>query len=81
MAILNIWTFLAIIAVILFILFSRTKSAVWGGLASGIIVGLIIAFIYFLKGNVFPWAALLKGAIIGIMAGSVFLLFRTAKKR
>jgi hypothetical protein len=81
MAILNIWNFLAIIAVILFLLFSRRKSAVWGGLAGGIIVGLIIAFIYFLKGNVFPWAILLKAAIIGIMAGSVVLLFPAVKKR
>jgi len=81
MSILTIWNILGIIAIILLILLSKSKNAVWGGLAGGIIVGLVIAIIYSFKGNGFPWVILMKAAIVGILAGSaVVFIARLSKK-
>ncbi|MCW3081562.1 hypothetical protein [Segetibacter sp.] len=68
---LNIWNVLALISLVLLVLFSKNRNAVWAGLAGGFIVGLIIAIIYSFKGNGFPWVVLMKAAIIGILAGSL----------
>ena len=65
----TIWIILGIVSIILLIVFWRSKNAVWGGLAIGIIVGLIIALIYLFKGDGFIWLILVKGGIIGTLAG------------
>lgn len=81
MSILNLWDILGIISVILLVLLSKKKNAVWGGLAGGFAVGLIIAIIYSFKGNGFPWVILMKAAIIGVLLGSlVVLITRLSKK-
>jgi hypothetical protein len=81
MSIINVWNILGIVSVVLLVLLSKRKNAVWGGLAGGIIVGLIIAIIYSFKGNGFPWVILMKAAIIGILAGSLFVfIVRLSKK-
>ena len=78
---LNIWNILGLIALVLIVLFSKNRNAVWAGLAGGFIVGLVIAIIYSFKGNGFPWVILMKGAIIGILAGSlVAFVVRLSKK-
>ena len=81
MFLLNIWNILAIVAIILLILLSKSKNAVWGGLAAGIIIGLVIAVIYSFKGNGFPWVILMKAAIIGILAGSAVVFGARLSKK
>jgi hypothetical protein len=66
---LNIWKILGVITVILLIAFWRGRSAVWGGLTIGIIVGLVIAIFYLFKGGGFDWFIIGKGAISGTMVG------------
>ncbi|GEO11439.1 hypothetical protein [Segetibacter aerophilus] len=78
---LNIWNILGGISLILLVLFSKNKNAVWGGLAGGLIVGLIIAGLYSFKGNGFPWIILMKASIIGILAGSLFVLISRLSKK
>ena len=80
MSVINIWNILGIVSVILLVLLAKRKNAVWGGLAGGIVVGLILAIIYSFKGNGFPWVILMKAAIIGILAGSLFVLIRRPGK-
>jgi hypothetical protein len=71
---LNIWSILGIISILFFIFFGRNRGAVWGGLAGGIIVGLVIAIVSYLRGNVFPWAILMKAGIVGMVAGTLYQL-------
>jgi len=65
----NIWTIFGIITITLLMLFWNKKSAVWGGLTIGAIIGLIIAIVYLFKDNSFDWAFIKKGAILGTIAG------------
>ncbi len=64
-----VWIILGIIALISLIVFWKNRSAVWGGLTGGIIVGLIVALVYLFRGNGFSWDFLLKGAILGTLIG------------
>jgi len=65
----NIWTILGVITIILLIIFWNKKGAVWGGLTIGVIVGFIVVIFYLLKGNGFNWAFIGKGAVLGTIAG------------
>jgi hypothetical protein len=68
---LDIWRILGIITVISLIAFWGRRSAVWGGLTIGIIVGLVIAIFYLFKGDGFNWFIIGKSAILGTMVGLV----------
>ncbi|MBI5071886.1 hypothetical protein HZB93_03290 [Candidatus Falkowbacteria bacterium] len=67
----NIWTILGVIAIILLIIFWKKRSAVWGGLTIGIIIGAIVAIVYLIRGSGFNWFVVGKGAILGTIAGSI----------
>lgn len=67
----NIWTALGIIIIILLVIYWRKRSAVWGGLTIGIILGLIIAIFYLFKGRGFSWSVIGKGAVLGTMIGFI----------
>lgn len=72
---LNIWKIFGIITIILLIAFWRRRSAVWGGLTIGIIIGLVIGIFYLFKGGGFNWFIIGKSAILGTMAGFIAELF------
>lgn len=67
------WKILGIVAVVLLIVFffCPRRNAVWGGLTSGVIIGLIVTIIFVLKGNGFGWYVIGKCAISGIIIGFV----------
>ena len=71
MANFNTWTVLGIITAVSFIIFWRKRSAVWGGLTIGAIIGLIVTTIYLFKGSGFNWVIIGKGAVLGTMAGFI----------
>jgi hypothetical protein len=64
-----IWIILGFIAGISLIIFGGKKSAVWGGLTLGILVGLIISIVGLIKGNGFNLAAVGKSAVVGTIIG------------
>jgi len=66
----TIWTILGVIAIILLIIFWKKRSAVWGGLTVGIVIGVIIAVVYLIRGSGFNWSVVGKGAVLGVIAGS-----------
>ena len=66
-----IWIILGIIALVLIIVFFKKRTAVWGGLTLGIIVGLIVALVFLFQGKGFAWIILLEGAILGTIAGGL----------
>jgi hypothetical protein len=68
---LDIWKILGIVTVILLIAFWRRRSAVWGGLTIGIIIGFVIVIFYLFKGGGFNWFVIGKGAILGTMVGLI----------
>jgi len=65
----NIWIILGIVAIVLLIIYWRSRNAVWGGLTIGIIAGFIIAIFFIFKGNEFPWYIIGKVAVSGVMIG------------
>lgn len=65
----DIWKILGIITAVLLIVFWRGRNAVWGGLALGIIIGLIVAIFFIFKGSGFDWFIIGKGAISGTLLG------------
>lgn len=67
----NIWIFLAIIAVIALMFSWKTKNAIWGGLTIGGIIGLIIAIVFLLIGKGFHWSFIQKGMILGTLVGVI----------
>ena len=70
------WIILAILALILLIVFSKGRSAVWGGFTLGIILGLMVAlFFVFIKGSGFDWSIIGKGAIAGTLLGFIMEIF------
>ena len=71
MANFNTWTILGIITAVSLIIFWRKRSAVWGGLTIGAIIGLIVTTIYLFKGSGFNWVIIGKGAVLGTMAGFI----------
>jgi hypothetical protein len=64
-----IWILLAFIAGILLIIYWGKKSAIWGGLTIGILVGLIISIIGLIKGSGFSLATIGKSAVVGTLIG------------
>jgi len=68
---LNIWYILGIIAVVLLIIYWPKRSAVWGGLTIGIIIGFIVAIFYLSKETGFNWFIVGKSAILGTLAGFI----------
>ena len=64
MEILNIWTILGAIGVILLFVYWGRRNVVWGGLTTGVVVGLIIALL-----SGFDWWIVAKGAILGTLVG------------
>ncbi|MDD5749469.1 MAG: hypothetical protein PHO91_01620 [Patescibacteria group bacterium] len=67
----TIWIILGVIAIILLLMYWKSKNAVWGGLTLGIIIGAIISLALKFQGNNFNWLILLKGAIVGILSGFI----------
>jgi len=59
----NIWAILAIVTAILLVIYWR-RSAVWGGLTAGFVIGLVIALF-----SGFDWYIIGKGAVLGAIAG------------
>jgi len=64
-----IWEILGILTAVLLVVFWRRRSAVWGGLTLGIIVGLIFAIFFIFRGSGFDWFVIGKGAISGTILG------------
>ena len=66
----DIWNILGTIAVVLFtISFWSGRNAVWGGLTSGLIVGLLISTYGLVGGTGFSWSIVGKSAIVGVLFG------------
>jgi presenilin-like A22 family membrane protease len=65
------WKILGIISVVLLLVFWKKRSAVWGGLFSGAIVGLIVAIYFVIRGRGFDWLIIGKGAIVGTLLGFI----------
>lgn len=59
-----IWTILAIIALILLAVYWNSRSAVWGGLTVGIIIGVL----WKIFGGI-DWYTVIKVATIGTLLG------------
>jgi gas vesicle protein len=64
-----IWYILGVSSIILLIIYSKNRNAVWGGLTAGVVIGLIVALFFLIKGSGFIWNIIVKGAIIGTIAG------------
>lgn len=76
---LTLWKILGIIAAISLIFFFKGgKNAVWGGITTGGIIGVVAAF--FREGN-YDWYFVLKFVIIGVLSGVVLELLSNFKKR
>jgi hypothetical protein len=70
------WNILFVIAVIALIAtFFSGQNIVWGGLAIGIVIGIIIALIYLISGEVFNLQIVKRSAIIGTLASLLFEVF------
>lgn len=67
----TIWKILGIITAVLLIVFCRRRSAVWGGLTLGVIIGFIVAIFFVFKGSGFNWYIIGKGAIAGTILGFI----------
>jgi len=66
------WISLGILSIILLVIyFRKNKNAVWGGLTSGIIIGLIVAIFFAVKGPGFNLYIIGKGAIAGTIIGFI----------
>lgn len=63
------WQILGILTVILLAVFWRNRNAVWGGLAGGVIIGLLTALFFAFRGDGFDWYILAKGAVVGTIVG------------
>ena len=63
------WIIFGTIAVIVLLLYWRTKNAVWGGLIIGLIIGIVFSIVLIFSGSAFDWYILGKGAIIGTLLG------------
>lgn len=64
MEILNIWTILGVVTIILLAVYWGSRNAVWGGFTIGIIVGLFIAIF-----SNFDWWIVGKSATLGTIIG------------
>ena len=60
----DIWKIIGIITLILLVIYWGKRNAVWGGLAIGIIAGLVIALF-----SSFDWWVVPKSAIVGTFVG------------
>ena len=67
----NIWTILGIVTIVLLIVFWRKRNAVWGGLAIGVIIGLVTTAFFAFKGHGFNWHIIGKAAISGTIIGFI----------
>lgn len=65
------WYILGIIALVSLIIFWKGKNAVWGGLALGIVGGIIVAIITVIVSNGFDFFTIGKGAILGTLLGAI----------
>ena len=75
------WTILSILALGSLILFWRGRNAVWGGLAFGVVGGVVAATVYFLRGMGFLWPTIGKWIVISTLVGLMTeLLGKLAKK-
>jgi len=63
------WIILGMISIALLLFSWKKRSAIWGGLFPGAIVGLIIAIYFVIKGRGFDWLIIGKGAIVGLLLG------------
>lgn len=61
------WTFLLIGSIILLVVYSGRRSAVWGGATLGVIVGVIAAIV----GEGFNWWTVGKGLAVGTFIGTI----------
>lgn len=75
------WKILAFVAIISLILSLRKRSAIWGGVTLGTIIGIIAAFF---KDGSYDWYYVAKYAIIGTLIGAfaeiISLISMTIKK-
>jgi hypothetical protein len=62
---------LGIIAAILLIVFWGRRSAIWGGLTLGIVIGFIAAIVFAFRGSGFDWYIIGKVAIVGTLLGFI----------
>ncbi|HAV58256.1 MAG TPA: hypothetical protein DCX45_12740 [Acinetobacter junii] len=65
------WIIFAVISALLLIFYFKKRSAVWGGLTVGLVLGLIIVVYFALSGNRFDWAIIGKWAVIGTIGGGL----------
>jgi len=60
----TIWLIGGILSVILLAIYFRTRNAVWSGLTTGIIIGLVVALF-----SDSDWYIIGKGAVLGTIIG------------
>lgn len=60
----TIWIILAVVAVILLVVYWNKKTAVWGGLTLGLVIGFVMALF-----PGFDWYVVAKGGIVGTLIG------------
>ena len=70
---LNIWNILTAIAILsLFIEFRMgRKTAAWGGLIVGVLIGMVWVMIFSFIGEGWQWRFLLHGIVIGALLGVI----------
>lgn len=64
-----IWIILGIVSILLLAFYYNKKNAVWGGLAIGIILGLITAVIMYFQGFGFDWSIIGKFIVVCVLTG------------
>lgn len=63
------WTILGISAAVALFAYRKQRSAAWGGLAFGVVVGAVLATISAIRGNGFDLQLFAKAGIIGVLLG------------
>lgn len=64
-----IWIIAGFIVFFALAIFWRRRSAVWGGLTIGIIIGLLVATYFAFKGSSFDWYLVAKIVVVTTLVG------------
>lgn len=67
----NIEIILGIIAVVLLIVYSRSKNAVWGSMTIGAVIGIGVVIFQVISGVGFHWLIIVRCAMLGTLLGFI----------
>ena len=67
----TLWTTLGIVAAVLLFIFWGRRSAPWGGLTFGIVIGLAITVVRLIGGKSFSVSIILRSAIACVVVGGL----------